>query len=155
MERMKVKAKMPSGHVKVKHLASKSCNSDRGYKRRNRYRSKARSFVVVILRVKNEDHTYLLCSPLKLHKCFHFLKLITNKTIIESTNKVMATHSRILSWRIPQTEEPGGLHSMGSQRVRHDWAHRAQTTYQSYTGSGNINTFLISLFLGLYWTIKC
>ena len=32
----------------------------------------------------------------------------------------MATHSRILAWRIPWTEEPGGLQSMGSQRVRHD-----------------------------------
>ena len=30
----------------------------------------------------------------------------------------MATHSSILAWRIPQTEEPGGLQSMGSQRVR-------------------------------------
>ena len=29
----------------------------------------------------------------------------------------MATHSSILAWRIPWTEEPGGLHSMGSQRV--------------------------------------
>ena len=29
----------------------------------------------------------------------------------------MATHSRILAWRIPWTEEPGGLQSMGSQRV--------------------------------------
>ena len=34
----------------------------------------------------------------------------------------MATHSSILlSWRIPWTEEPGGLQSMGSHRVRHDW----------------------------------
>ena len=40
----------------------------------------------------------------------------------------MATHSRILAWRIPQREEPGGLWSMGSQRVRHDWA-------QNSTGS--------------------
>ena len=31
----------------------------------------------------------------------------------------MATHSRILAWRIPGTEEPGRLQSMGSQRVRH------------------------------------
>ena len=31
-----------------------------------------------------------------------------------------ATHSSILSWRIPWTEEPGRLQSMGSQRVRHD-----------------------------------
>ena len=32
----------------------------------------------------------------------------------------MATHSSILAWKIPRTEEPGGLQSMGSQRVRHD-----------------------------------
>ena len=34
--------------------------------------------------------------------------------------KEMATHSNILAWRIPGTEEPGRLQSMGSQRVRHD-----------------------------------
>ena len=33
----------------------------------------------------------------------------------------LATHSSILAWRIPWTEEPGGLQSMGSQRVGHDW----------------------------------
>ena len=32
----------------------------------------------------------------------------------------MATHSNILAWTIPWTEEPGGLQSMGSQRVGHD-----------------------------------
>ena len=34
--------------------------------------------------------------------------------------KEMATHSSILAWKIPWMEEPGGLSSMGSQRVRHD-----------------------------------
>ena len=34
--------------------------------------------------------------------------------------KEMATHSSILAWRIPWTEEPGRLQSMGSQRVGHD-----------------------------------
>ena len=34
--------------------------------------------------------------------------------------KGMATHSSILAWRIPRTEEPGGLQSIGLQRVRHD-----------------------------------
>ena len=34
--------------------------------------------------------------------------------------KEMATHSSILAWRIAWTEEPGGVPSMGSQRVRHD-----------------------------------
>ena len=36
----------------------------------------------------------------------------------EPLEEEMATHSRILAWRIPWTEEPGGLQSMGSQRVR-------------------------------------
>ena len=36
--------------------------------------------------------------------------------------KGMATHSSILAWRIPRTEEPGGLQSIGSQRVRCDRA---------------------------------
>ena len=38
----------------------------------------------------------------------------------------MATHPSILAWRIPWTEEPGGLQSMGSQRVRHDLVTRQQ-----------------------------
>jgi len=36
--------------------------------------------------------------------------------------KEMATHSSILAWRIPGTEEPSGLPSMGSHRVGHDWS---------------------------------
>ena len=36
--------------------------------------------------------------------------------------KGMTTHSNILAWRTPWTEEPGGLHSMGLQRIGHDWA---------------------------------
>ena len=35
--------------------------------------------------------------------------------------KEMETHSSILAWRIPRTEEPGGLPSIGSHRVGHDW----------------------------------
>ena len=38
----------------------------------------------------------------------------------DSLEKEMATHSSILAWRIPWTEEPGGLQSMGLQRVGHD-----------------------------------
>ena len=37
----------------------------------------------------------------------------------DALEKEMATHSNILAWRIPWTEEPGGLQSMGLQRVRH------------------------------------
>ena len=40
----------------------------------------------------------------------------------DSLEKEMATYSSILAWRIPWTEEPGGLQSTGLQRVGHDWA---------------------------------
>ena len=40
----------------------------------------------------------------------------------DTLEKEMETHSNILAWRIPWTEELGGLQSMGSQRVKHDWA---------------------------------
>ena len=42
----------------------------------------------------------------------------------------MATHSSILAWRIPRTEEPGGLQSLGSQRVGHNCATNTSTLIQ-------------------------
>ena len=48
--------------------------------------------------------------------------------------KAMAPHSSTLAWKIPWTEEPGRLQSMGSLRVRHDWA-----ASLSCTGEGNDN----------------
>ena len=45
--------------------------------------------------------------------------------------KEMATHSNILAWEIPRTEEPGGLQSKGSQRVGCNWGH-------THTNSKNI-----------------
>ena len=52
--------------------------------------------------------------------------------------KGMASHSSMLAWRIPWTEEPGRLQSMGSQRVRQDWATNIFTFhfhYRSILGS--------------------
>ena len=46
--------------------------------------------------------------------------------------KGMATHSSILAWRIPWTEEPGGLQSMGLQRVGPDWVTELNWTETSY-----------------------
>ena len=40
--------------------------------------------------------------------------------------KEMATHCSILAWEVPRTEEPGGLQSMGSKRVGHDWVTEQQ-----------------------------
>ena len=50
----------------------------------------------------------------------------------------MATHSSILAWRIPWTEEPGGLQFLGSQRVRHDLATKhthTQSISKRYIGN--------------------
>ena len=44
----------------------------------------------------------------------------------ETLEKEMATHSSILAWKIPWTEEPGRLQSMGSQRVGHDLVTKEQ-----------------------------
>ena len=46
----------------------------------------------------------------------------------------MAPHSSTLAWKIPWAEEPGGLQSMGSQRVRHDWATSLSRIWE---GNGN------------------
>ena len=43
--------------------------------------------------------------------------------------KEMKTHSSVLAWRIPGTGEPGGLPSMGSHRVRHDWSDLAAVAW--------------------------
>ena len=45
----------------------------------------------------------------------------------------MATQSCILAWRIPWTEEPGGLQSRGSQRVEHNWVTKPQHYHYLYT----------------------
>ena len=50
----------------------------------------------------------------------------------------MAPHSSTLAWKIPWTEEPGGLKSMGSLRVRHDWATSLSLSL-SCIGEGNGN----------------
>ena len=54
------------------------------------------------------------------------------------THKAMATHSSTLAWKMPWTEEPGRLQSMGSLRVRHDWA-TSLSLFLSCIGEGNGN----------------
>ena len=46
--------------------------------------------------------------------------------------KEMATHSSILAWEIPWTEEPGRLQSMGLQRIRHDLVTKPPPQYKDY-----------------------
>ena len=79
----------------------------------------------------------------KPHSTFHYLKnkhthmafwKKKKQGYFLHLEKEMATHSRILAWSIPWTEKPGGLRSMGSQRVRQDWA----TDTFSPLRSGNV-----------------
>ena len=52
----------------------------------------------------------------------------------DPVEKEMLTHSSVLAWEIPRTEEPGGLQSEGSQRVRHDLV----TKQWHVSGSGRV-----------------
>ena len=89
------------------------------------------------------------CQNLQSHQqCHHWMKLLSftgsslevqmiknlpamQKTQVWSLSREdplerdMTTHSSILARKVPRTEEPGGLQTMGSQRVRHDWATNA------------------------------
>ena len=53
--------------------------------------------------------------------------------------KGIATHSSILAWRIPWTEEPHRLQSMGSPRVRHNWVTNTHTFEQVRKGEGSVS----------------
>ena len=56
--------------------------------------------------------------------------------------KEMATHSSVLAWRISGTVEPGGLPSMGSHRVRHDWSYEdVEKREPWHPVGGNINCY--------------
>ena len=50
----------------------------------------------------------------------------SNLACMHALETGIATNSSVLAWRIPGTEEPGGLLSMGSHRVRHDWSDLAE-----------------------------
>ena len=69
--------------------------------------------------------------------------------------KEMVTHSSILAWKIPWTEKPGRLQSMGSQRVGHDWATSLHfTSLHSYVRSAfsfksKVKFYILSLCHGL------
>ena len=53
--------------------------------------------------------------------------------------KEMAAHSSVLAWRIPGTGEPGGLPSMGSHRIRHDWSDLAEHSTVNHVSETRIS----------------
>ena len=67
----------------------------------------------------------------------------------------MATHTTILAWSIPWTEQPGGLQSIESHRVGHDWSHLACTQTTGHLTSVSINVTQIHLAsVVVYLSIK-
>ena len=66
--------------------------------------------------------------------------------------KEMATHSSVLAWRIPGTEEPGRLPSMGSHRVRHDWSNSAAAEAACFLTPTPCNQILMWLTWDMAWT---
>ena len=69
---------------------------------------------------REETYVHSLVAQMVKHLSTMQETLVRSLGQEDSVEKEMATHSTILAWRIPWTEEPGGLQSMGSQRVRHD-----------------------------------
>ena len=70
--------------------------------------------------------------------------------------KEIATHSSVLAWSIPGTGEPGGLLSMGSHRVRHDWSNlaaAAAATHNKKYAFVSVNIKLVYLSSG--WRANC
>ena len=76
----------------------------------------------------------------------------------DSLEKEMATHSSILVWRIPWMEEPGGLQSMGLQRVGHDWVTSLSLSEEKNCSHLDLCFFwdhsmsLLSSFFSSWWT---
>ena len=64
-------------------------------------------------------------------KCQTWLSNFTFTFHFHALEKEMATHSSVLAWRIPATGKPGGLPSMGSHRVGHDWSDLATYTFSA------------------------
>ena len=69
---------------------------------------------------------------------FHWATAIYLYCIITWKEKAMAPQSSTLAWKIPWMEEPGGLQSMGSLRVGHDWA-TSLSLFTFMIGEGNGN----------------
>ena len=79
----------------------------------------------------------------------------TERLHFHALEKEMATHSSVLAWRIPGTGEPGGLPSMGSNRVGHNWSNLAAAAAAwSIEGWCFLNWYLIHCFFFFFALFK-
>ena len=69
--------------------------------------------------------------------------------------KEMATHSSVLAWRIPGTAEPGGLPSMGSHRVEHNWSDLAAATSDLAAAAAAATIILFPVSISSAFCVCC
>ena len=84
------------------------------------YHPSAKQILFLILQYFSDNFPCIACF-LFLH-WLHQTERLTLTFHFHALEKGMATHSSVLAWKIPGTGDPGGLLSMGSHRVGHDWS---------------------------------
>ena len=114
-------------------------------------------------RMSDKKQESWLCAPWRASQAAPVVKNLSTQEIEQTRlqslgredplEKRMATHSRTLAWRIPWTEEPGGLRSIGSQSVEHDWIDLGCTQCKMYLMC-KISSFLVQFPLGCHGWIS-
>ena len=100
-------------------LVEKKCCFIYGATNLGKWRMQWHPTLVLLPRKSYGWRSLVGCSPLG---SWTWLSNFTLFFHFHALEKAMATHSSVLAWRIPGTGEPGGLLSMGSHRVGHDWS---------------------------------
>ena len=105
--------------------------------------------------------------PFPFSVCSYMVSWINNKrltwqlwdsikgNLAHYMEKEMATHSSVLTWRIPGMAEPGGPPSMGSQRVGHDWSDLAAAAAAAAHYKVSLPVFCWEQWISLYQSGKC
>ena len=88
---------------------------------------------------KMYNHTLGSKASFKVLTSLRFLGYDASYDIFHALEKEMATHSSVLAWRIPGTGEPGGLPSLGSHRVGHDWSDLAAAAWYLSNHRSSVN----------------
>ena len=119
----------------VNYLCSRKSTTDR------RRESQIRRHLPCLDSTKNQypEHTYNSYT-----KAERNIGNTIKKNLLQR-EKEIATHSIIFAWTFPLTEEPGGLQSMGLQRVKHDWATNTQPFSMCYFSSQQVESLTLCL----------
>ena len=118
---MKVKSLSHVGLLATPWTAAHQAPLSMGFSRQDYWSGVPSPYLA--MHFKNQRHYFAKKDPSAVHGVVKSHKQLIDFTFnfhFHALEKEMATHSSVLAWRIPGMGEPGGLPSMGSQRVRHD-----------------------------------